>query len=295
MDLTNYLKVIPLIRADDYLIVKKSSAYSFDIQPYFVGTNALEPESGFLVSSFHGRSIIKSHDDGYYRVLKGIGFTLFDKPVINICEYLDGHVWGALSRKCALKEFNFGKLAYSKGVYCPIYESVHSLSGSNFSGVGIKMIKPFILQYRVHSPIRISDSSFIDKKILKKHIKYLYKSNYSIQESFIDKCIENLAILHNNNLFYNALNIFNVCVSGEFLDFENSLSKSNPDFEVMQKYMPRELINLIFVLHAFASIIDEEFDIKYFKNRIKTNYLDKVDNPIIKKHHNRILELIKSC
>lgn len=293
MDLTKHLKVVPLVKTDDYKILKKSSVFNHKIEACFVSMNGQNHQNGFLVSSFHGRSIVTNYSDGYYRILKGVGFTLYDKTIINLCEYFDNHIWGVLSKKDAIQEYDFGHLAYSKGVYCPIYESVYSLSKNNYSGVGIKRIQPVILQYRVHSPVRISDAAFFEKSILINHIEQLYNTNESIQKQFIDRCVNNLSSLHNNYLFYNSLNIFNVCLSGEFLDFENSLSDSHSDFSEMQKYMPRELINLMFVIHAFASVINEDFNIKYFKSRIKSHYLDTIKNPLIKKQRKRILDLIK--
>jgi hypothetical protein len=294
-DLLKNFKEIYLTEADEFNLIK-SSASCYMPQPYLI-SNAKSNKIGWLVSSIHGRSIISSYDGKYYTILKGIGLTYTNKSFVNISEFKYGHIWGALSKKDAIREFEVGNSYKELGGNSAHYDYVIKINSPITNNlVGLKKITPFLLQYRIECPIRVSDFGLNDKRTMVNYLKNVFNNDNPLYLNFTKKCLDNLTILHNNSFFYNALNVYNTTLIGEFVDFESSFSKSlycpKEGFSIYQNLIAREIINLLQVVTVFADLVGEKINHKVLNKEIKHRYIDNLLNNELKKYHSKLYQLI---
>jgi hypothetical protein len=261
-------------------------------------THSKNQVKGWLVSAVHGRSVIASSDNNEYIILKGSGLSYTLKQYINISEYKFGHIWGYLSKGDGEREFKLGNLFSKLGGIGPKYEALIRIDDFNQNNmVGLNTIKPYLLQYKVKCPIRVSDIGLYDKKEI---IKFLEQRNAIHHNSFhlyfANICIANLLILHNNNFFYNSLSIYNTSLLGEFVDFETSFTKDlfcpKEGFEEYESLVAREIINLYQVITVFADVLNERINFNVLNKSLKNNYWDKLKNDALKKYANKFQQLI---
>lgn len=299
MDLTRYFKKIYLCKSEDFTQLK-SSDFMFDSYPYLVSkTDCSNQRSGWLVSAVHGRSVIVSASEEEYVILKGAGLTYTSKQYINISEYKYNHIWGHFSKEGCLKEFKLGSMFSKLGGVGPKYEGVFRINDfTQEKLVGLKKITPYLLQYRVRCPIRVSDLGLFDKKVIKEYLSRnnaVYGNTFHLY--FAKNCIHNLLTLHNHSFFYNSLNIYNTTLLGEFVDFESSFTKECfcPDegFSEYESLMAREIINLLQVIAVFADVLGEEVRVKELNAIIECDYWNQVESPSIRKYRYKFHQLIR--
>jgi hypothetical protein len=250
------------------------------------------------VSAVHGRSIIASSDNNEYVILKGSGLSYTLRSYVNISEYKYGHIWGHLQKSNGIREYKLGNLFSNLGGIGPKYEALIRINDYNQNNlVGLKRLTPYILQYKIKCPIRISDIGLYDRTEI---VRFLEENNAIAQNTFhlyfANICIDNLLILHNNNFFYNSLSIYNTSLLGEFVDFESSFTRDyfcpKEGFKDYESLMAREIINLFQVITVFADILNEKINYKELNYLFKCQYCDKLKNVSQKKYIHKFYQLI---
>jgi len=183
----------------------------------------------FCVSPIHGRSfVIGPKENGRWIVTKGNGLSYTTQSFIDVSEN-DYYIWGALSKECALRDYNIGIEVNALGIKTNIMEAVVELN------ILLKdknsYIKPHLLQYEVECPYRLSDFPFMPSKELKNIVASWFNMGSSYSEPYLiaaDILIRNLQILHKNKIMHNAIHIQNYTWALELLDFESSRTENHP-------------------------------------------------------------------
>jgi hypothetical protein len=297
-ELTRLFKTIILNESTDFKIIESVDS-SIKPYPYLLNkTQGKKQIEGWLVSAVHGRSIIASADNNEYTILKGSGLSYTLRQYVNISEYKYGHIWGHLSKCNGIREYKLGNLFSKLGGIGPKYEALIRIDDYNQKNlVGLNKLIPYLLQYKIKCPIRISDIGLYDRKEI---IRFLEENNAIAQNTFhlyfANICIDNLLILHNNNFFYNSLSIYNTSLLGEFVDFESSFTMDyfcpKEGFKDYESLMNREIINLFQVITVFADILNEKINYKELNYLFRFKYCDKLKNVSQKKYIHKFHQLI---
>lgn len=216
----------------------------------------------FCVSPIHGRSFVLSHNsDGRWIVGKGNGLSYTSHPFI-LTSSINGDTWGGLSLDSAVRDYNIGNQVRELGIKTNIMDCVVALDRSII--VNGEFRQSALLQYSVECPYRISDFGFIPKDELKYHLDrwqsgasnelYMYAARVFIQ---------NLRVLHDNNIMHNAMHPINYTWALELVDFEASRSDkypySNAEYEAfVPMLIEAEIIQVYEIINYVAWCLGEQ-------------------------------------
>ncbi len=277
---------ISLSKIHEY-IIENSFDLKEPVYPFLIGDYSNEKKEGYVVSSFHGRSVIvnKINDDEYI-ILKGCGLTYTSNHFIDCNEFEDyGHLWGYLDLQSANRDFMIGTFCKSIGIKTGDYQYVLKLN-QQISTYKQNGLYPYLLQYKVKCPIRLYDLPFVDLKEAYYHLNKVKDENLTYYESFAKILFQQLLILHNNNVFYNGMNTINVSAQCELLDWESSSTVDLPygnDFDLKCKDLfPRELLSIFNICYFLSIFTKEQYDprrVEQIKNEI---YVPGIKNAFMK-------------
>ena len=216
----------------------------------------------------HGRSfIVDRTKDGRTVVSKGNGFSYTDYTFMNTGEMGDD-TWGLLLGTDAIRDFNLCNDVAALGIKTNRMEYVLELECEVVLPNG-KRIHPYLLQYDVECPYRISDSRFIPPvKLAEETLKWeKYNDNQYDQNHrhmiAADVLIRNLRTLHDNGVLHNAISSQNYTWALELLDFELAHSPHHPYAkEDYLRHVPdlyaREVLHTYNVIVEIAQILFEQ-------------------------------------
>lgn len=189
------------------------------------------------VSPTHGRSfVLRTEENGRWIVGKGNGLSYTTHPFV-LTSPVNGETWGGLSLDNAVRDFNISNEIRRLGIKTNKMEYVLSLDANIIQGG--KQCQAALLQYSVECPYRICDFGFIPKEELLKTISrwsgvHLQKHLYAAEI-----LVENLRILHHNNIMHNAMHPQNYTWALELVDFEASRTDTYPyDNADYEEYVP---------------------------------------------------------
>ena len=242
-----------------------------EIFPYPFLRSATGTEIIYSVSPLHGRSFVMGrNDDGRYIVSKGNGLCYSQHTFLYTPE-MPTDVWGLLLKEDALRDFYCGQDVQQLGIKTNQMECVLELDYPIHIVKTDADIKPYLLQYSVECPYRISDAAFmtreqIDTEVAKwqQYNKEGYKFNHLIAA---DVLLNNLRILHDNNVLHNAFTEQNHTWALELLDFELCRTPQQPytktDYERhFCDLFDREIIYAYVIINTIAQILHEPVDFK---------------------------------
>lgn len=241
-----------------------SGKTDYEVFPY------LRSQSGdkemICPSPLHGRSfIVGKTDDRRYVISKGNGLGYTQHAFLNTGEFNDD-TWGLLLRKDAERDFVMGQEIEALGIKTNHMEYVLELD------VEIKLpnghvLKPYLLQYDVECPYRISDAAFMTREQIHAEVEKWEQMN----DRGYDKAhmiaanvmISNLRILHDNNVLHNAISEQNYTWALELLDFELACSPSHPyssedDMRHVKDLFSREVIQTYVIINYIAGVLRED-------------------------------------
>lgn len=244
----------------------KSNDCDYPPQPLLLDTNGDVTIKNISPHS-HGRSfIVGQTSDGRFVVSKGNGFSYTGFTFMNTGEMGDD-TWGLLLRTDAIRDFNLCNDVAALGVKTNRMEYVLELECEAVLPNG-KRIQPYLLQYDVECPYRISDSSFMPPvKLAEEALKWeKYNDNQYDQNhrhmiaAYV--LIRNLRILHNNGVLHNAISSQNYTWALELLDFELAHSPNHPYTEEDNpRHVPdlyaREVLQTYNIIVEIAQILSE--------------------------------------
>lgn len=241
-----------------------SGKTDYEVFPY------LRSQSGdkemFCPSPLHGRSFIVGRtDDGRYVISKGNGLGYTQHTFLNTGEFNDD-TWGLLLRKDAERDFVMGQEIEVLGIKTNHMEYVLELD------VEIKLpnghvLKPYLLQYDVECPYRISDATFMTQEQIQTEVsKWEHMNDRGYDKAHMiaaNVMIRNLRILHDNNVLHNAISEQNYTWALELLDFELACSPSHPyssedDMRHVKDLFPREVIQTYVIINYIAGVLRED-------------------------------------
>jgi hypothetical protein len=290
------LNSIRLTKLDDYLI-KKNSDNQNKIYPFLIEKNSKSRNCGYIVSSFHGRSIIVDYNnkEDKYIILKGCGLTYTSNNFINCNEYKDyGHLWGYLDYESANRDFTIGNYCKTIGINTGDYQYVIKLN-HKISASKLRNLYPYLLQYSVKCPFRLYDLPLIDKTFAYKHLDVVKKSKLTYYESFAKILFNQLLILHNNNVFYNGINPMNISAQCELLDWESSRTDTMPyrdSFEKeYHKLLGREILNIFNVCYFISIFTKEKYSPQKIEKIKNKEYVSKIKNVYLKRNLSLLKEI----
>ncbi len=253
----------------NYSIIEENSNINYIPYPYL--RSSVGDKEMYSISPNHGRSyLIRQKEDGRFVISKGNGLSYTQYNFLNTREF-NIHTFGLLLRKDALRDFRIGMEIADLGIKTNIMECVIEIDKELLLSDNKTIIKPYLLQYNVESPYRICDYQFVPKKEIEKDIlKWENYNSKSFREKYLiaaDVLINNLRILHSNNIIYNAFNFHNTTWALELLDFEisttpkNSYSEEDKDnYHVELK--PREILQVYELINQIAWLLGERIDYK---------------------------------
>lgn len=230
-------------------------------------------ETMFLISPHHGRSYVVNSTENKYIVSKGNGLSYSQFRFLNTGEFGDD-TWGLLLRKDAIRDFNLGQEISELGIKTNTMECVIELDFDVAFEDG-HMMHPVLLQYSVESPYRICDSAYMPYTEIEKQVAKWKSPNADklIKRHLIgaDILIQNLRILHDNDILHNAIHPQNYTWALELLDFELACSPTYPyDAEDDQRHVKdlfaREIIQTYDIINHIAWSVGEEVDYKSIDN-----------------------------
>lgn len=218
----------------------------------------------------HGRSfIVGKKEDGRFIVSKGNGFSYTGYTFANTGEMGDG-TWGLLLEADAVRDFNLGNDVAALGIKTNKMEYVLELECDAVLPNG-QCVRPYLLQYDVECPYRISDSRFIPQEQFDAEILKWEKCNSEGYDSkhrhmiAANVLIRNLRTLHDNGILHNAITSQNYTWALELLDFELAYSPWHPytraDYlrHVPELYA-REVLQTYNIIVEIAQILSEDFN-----------------------------------
>ncbi len=278
----------------------RAKGYDYDIKragvpigtPYpYIRDEAGDKEM-WLVGPEHGRSYLVGRDpDGRFVISKGNGLSYTLYPFINTGE-MGVDSWGLLLKKDAERDFQLGqevssfgiktnRMQYVLEVDCPLI--VHG-----------EELKPYLLQYSVECPYRITDAAFIPRNIIDEQVaKWPGKHEYHYLDA-ADVLIKNLYTLHRNRVLHNAITPQNYTWALELLDFELASSPQIPyDREDYQRHvqvlMSREIIHTYQIIIYIAAVLGERRDDSALNDMFKSYGFDIKSYVIRRKRQETIL------
>ena len=239
------------------------------LYPYFRRDKG--PRHMAIVSPQHGRSYVVhqpiSPDDGRYIVSNGNGLSYTTQTII-ITPEQTYDIFGLLAKDDALRDFNVGMEIAELGIKTNIMEAVLELN-MDVVGHNSQIIHPYLLQYSVESPYRISDAAFMTKDTIRKYVeKWNSLDEWNCDASYkiaAHVLIRNLRILHDNQILHNAFSSQNLTWALELLDFELAYTPSIPyTKEDYCRHVPdlydREVMYIYQIILDIAWILQEDVD-----------------------------------
>lgn len=220
------------------------------------------------ISPIHGRSfVVGKTDQGRYIVSKGNGLSYSTKSFSALAKDSEDSLWGALNENSAIRDFLIGQEAFAAGIRTNHMEYVLKLDCPiNING---KVVLPYLLQYDLECPFRITDFAFVPKNIFYKTIEgWELLNELGFKEKYLIAAytlIKNLHILRKNNILHNALHAQNYTWGLELLDFESSRSNKmpydNPDYESCAKFLSEvEIVQTYDVINYISWCLKENID-----------------------------------
>ncbi len=251
-----------------------SSNNNIDIYPYLVDSTG--DKSIYSIGPLHGRSFIVSCKGDRYIVSKGNGlsYTQYDFLFTGELSSLGDDTLGLLLLEDATRDFLVGQDVAKLGVKTNRMECVIELDKKLFLPNG-HILNPILLQYSVECPYRICDAPFMDQKLLcleiEKWERYNTKNYRKKHLIAADVMINNLRVMHDNNVLHNAIHEQNYTWALELLDFELGRTPNHPykksDYE---RHVPslyhRELFQTYVIINYIAWVLSEEISYKEIDN-----------------------------
>lgn len=229
-------------------------------------------------SPLHGRSLIANYnfDSNRYIIIKGSGLTYFPFGFISTKE-LEDYAWGYLRTEDAIRDYKSGNYINSIGILTNKMEAVFTLEQEIIRlSNSVSNIEPTILQYSVICPYRIADIPFLSKELVDYFINSwsnVFEINYrEVHCNVAEVLLNNIRMLHENNVLHNAIHIQNYSLSLELLDFELSRTPVTPyenenDEKSYKKLQKREIIQSLEIVNQIAF---------YFKENINSKILRQI-------------------
>ncbi len=221
----------------------------------------------YCPSPIHGRSfVVGKNAQGEYIVSKGNGLSYTNNSFLDFSKIGDD-VWGYLPKKNAIRDFQIGNEIKSLGINTNHMEYVLQIDSK--IKIGTNYFTPYLLQYTVKCPYRISDFAFLDenqKKIIIEDISTANNNKFKNNYLYVaDVLVNNLYILHKNHVMHNALHAQNYTWALELLDFEASRTDNYPyedyRYEEYVKILSRgEIIQTYEVINYVAWCLKENID-----------------------------------
>ncbi len=212
-------------------------------------------------------------EDGKYIVSKGNGLSYTQYQHLHSAEF-GNNTWGVLLKNDACRDFTLGMEISQLGIKTNVMNYVLELD-KNILLTNGHTITPVLLQYTVECPYRICDTAYMRRSEIEKQVgkwKLFDKwncSNYHLIAAHI--LIDNLRILHDNEILHNAIHPQNYTWALELLDFELACSPSHPysneeDISRVKDLYSREIIQTYDVINHIAWSLGETFDYKTIDN-----------------------------
>ena len=215
----------------------------------------------YSVGPEHGRSYVVAKQQDRYTISKGNGLSYSSRPFIYTREgALD--TWGLLLKEDALRDYHVGREVEALGIKTNKMQYVVEID--NPLHINDQILRPTLLQYDVECPYRISDAAFIPPCELKETVGRWEKMNYKNRgEEYLvaaDVLVDNLRVLHENNILHNAISIHNYTWALELLDFELAGSLSYPyqredEERHKQDLFEREIVHTYQVIVYIARVL----------------------------------------
>lgn len=252
-----------------YNIIEKNHKKDFSPYPFLRNINGTE--TIYSVSPLHGRSfVVGRHEDGRYIVSKGNGLCYSQHAFLYTPE-MPTDVWGLLLKEDALRDFHCCQDVQASGIKTNQMEYVLELDYPIHIKKTGAYINPYLLQYSVECPYRISDAAFMTKEQIDSEVakwqqynKNGHKLNHLIAAEVL---LNNLRILHDNNVLHNAFTEQNHTWALELLDFEICRTPQHPytkaDYERhVENLFDREVIYTYVIINYIAGVLQEPVDFK---------------------------------
>ena len=235
-----------------------------EVAPFPYLRDSSGAENMVCISPHHGRSFIVSKEDERFIVSKGNGLSYTQYTYLYSGEF-DENTWGILLEDDAIRDFEVGKEIRDLGIKTNIMQYVIKLE-HEIRLIDGHTLFPVLLQYSVECPYRICDFPYMDKNEVYKEVEKWEKYNAKgyRQSSLIaaEVLVNNLRILHSNQILHNAIHPQNYTWALELLDFEISHSPKYPYtqteyLDVVKKLFPREIIQTYDVINHIAASLGE--------------------------------------
>lgn len=245
-----------------YNIIKQNGSCKHPPFPYFRDDNG--DKCMYSVSPQHGRSYLIKKENEHYIISKGNGFSYTAYNLLNTNEFSD-HIWGLLLKEAAIRDFLIGGEIQSLGIKTNTMEYVLQLKKDLY--VHNTVIKPYLLQYTVESPYRLSDFPFMSlEQIRRETDKWEYFNYKKYPKKHLiaaEILIKNLHILHTRKILHNAIHLQNYTWALELLDFELARTPQYPyPNEEDEKLFPilynREIIQTYEIIYNIATFLNEK-------------------------------------
>ena len=245
--------------AKEYDCVIRRAGVPVGIPYSFLRDEAGDKEM-WLVGPEHGRSYLVGREpDGRFVISKGNGLSYTLYPFINTGE-MGVDSWGLLLKKDAERDFQLGQEIASLGIKTNKMQYVLEIDCPLI--VHREELKPYLLQYSVECPYRITDAAFIPRKTIEEQVaRWPRKYEYRYLDA-AEVLIKNLYILHKNRVLHNAITPQNYTWALELLDFELASSPRIPydrdDYQRhVQVLMSREIIHTYQIIIYIAAVLGE--------------------------------------
>lgn len=256
------------IKAEEYSysIIKQNGSCTHSPFPYFRNENG--NKDMYIVSPQHGRSFLIQKEKEHYIISKGNGFSYTAYSLLDTKEF-SNHIWGLLLKDAAIRDFLIGIEVQSLGIKTNTMEYVLQLEKDLH--IHNSIIQPYLLQYTVESPYRLSDYPFMSQEQIKKETDKWEDFNYKKYPKkhliAAEILIKNLHILHSNKILHNAIHLQNYTWALELLDFELARSPQYPypkaeDEKVFPILYNREIIQTYEIIYNIATFLNEEINDK---------------------------------
>ena len=238
----------------------------------------------YSVGPEHGRSFVVGRtSNGRYIVSKGNGLSYTQYPFLNTREF-GKDSWGLLLEPDARRDFAVGREIEQLGIKTSHMEYVMQLDHlTNLSDEKENPIKPVLLQYDIECPYRISDAAIMPRTAIHWEVTKWKRMNRNgrAEEYLIaaDRLVENLRILHSDNILHNAIGVQNYTWALEVLDFELSSTPaypySNEDYERHKvQLFDREILYTYQIIVYIARVIGQVTDFKEIDKIFMDNGFD---------------------
>lgn len=221
----------------------------------------------YCISTNHGRSyLVGKNNDGRYVISKGNGLSYSQYLFLHTGE-MGNDTIGLLLEQDAIRDFTLGIEIEKSGIKTNRMEYVLKLDYPVVLTNG-SCLNPVLLQYSVECPWRINDAAFCLSEIKSEVLKWerpntRWTNKYHLMAA--DVLIQNLRVLHDNNILHNAISPHNVTWALELVDFELACSPqhpySNEDYNRHVKDLfNREIPQTYEIIIQIAAYLNEKID-----------------------------------